>query len=88
MAGANVPQLMPAAPRQMLGEALRHVRSLPRDAAQRADAFEALARQIEQYTGGALDWEQQQWKSMALYCTRTKPCGSSSRSLIRLPGTC
>jgi hypothetical protein len=37
----------------MLGEAIRHVKSLPRDAAQRADAFEALARQIEGHTGGA-----------------------------------
>jgi hypothetical protein len=37
----------------MLGEAIRHVRSLPRDAAQRADAFEALATQIESHSGGA-----------------------------------
>jgi hypothetical protein len=37
----------------MLGEAIRHVKSLPRDAARRADAFEALARQIESHSGGA-----------------------------------
>jgi hypothetical protein len=37
----------------MLGEAIRHVQSLPRDAAQRADAFGALARQIESQSGGA-----------------------------------
>jgi len=36
----------------MLGEAVRHVKSLPRDAAQRADMFEALARQIESHSGG------------------------------------
>jgi len=53
MVGANVPQLTPAQPRQMLGEALRYVRSLPRDLDQRADAFEALARHIEKHTGGA-----------------------------------
>ena len=37
----------------MLGEAIKHVKSLPRDAAQRADAFEALVRQIESRSGGA-----------------------------------
>jgi hypothetical protein len=37
----------------MLGEAIRHLKSLPRDAAQRADAFEVLARQIESHSGGA-----------------------------------
>lgn len=37
----------------MLGEAIRHLKSLPRDAAQRADAFEALAGQIESRSGGA-----------------------------------
>jgi hypothetical protein len=37
----------------MLGDAINHVKSLPRDAAQRADAFEALARQIESHSGGA-----------------------------------
>jgi hypothetical protein len=37
----------------MLGEAIIHLKSLPRDAAQRADAFEALARQIESHSGGA-----------------------------------
>jgi hypothetical protein len=37
----------------MLGEAIRHVKALPRDAAQRADAFEALAGQIERHSGGA-----------------------------------
>jgi hypothetical protein len=36
----------------MLGEAINHVKSLPRDPAQRADAFEALTRQIEKHTGG------------------------------------
>jgi hypothetical protein len=37
----------------MLGEAIAHLKSLPHDAAQRADAFEALARQIESHSGGA-----------------------------------
>jgi hypothetical protein len=37
----------------MLGEAIQHVKSLPRDAAQRVDAFQALARQIESHSGGA-----------------------------------
>jgi hypothetical protein len=37
----------------MLGEAIDFVKSLPQDAAQRADAFEALAQQIESHTGGA-----------------------------------
>ncbi len=37
----------------MLGEAINHLKSLPRDAVQRADAFEALARQIEAQAGGA-----------------------------------
>jgi len=45
--GSPVPQLTPGQPRQMLGEAIQHVKSLPRDAAQRVDAFQALARQIE-----------------------------------------
>jgi hypothetical protein len=37
----------------MLGEAINHLKSLPRDATQRADAFEALAGQIEIHSGGA-----------------------------------
>jgi hypothetical protein len=37
----------------MLGEAINHLKSLPRDATQRSDAFEALARQIESHSGGA-----------------------------------
>jgi hypothetical protein len=37
----------------MLGEAIRYVKSLPRDAVTRADAFEALAKQIESHSGGA-----------------------------------
>ena len=37
----------------MLGEAINYLKSLPRDAAQRSDAFEALARQIESHSGGA-----------------------------------
>lgn len=36
----------------MLGGAIRHLKSLPRDATQRADAFEALAKQIESQSGG------------------------------------
>ena len=42
--GSPVPQLTPGPLRQMLGEAIRHVKSLPCDAAQRAAAFEALAK--------------------------------------------
>jgi hypothetical protein len=49
----GIPQLTPGPPRQMLGETLRHVKSLPRDRVQRADAFEALAGQIETQSGGA-----------------------------------
>jgi hypothetical protein len=37
----------------MLGEAINYVKSLPRNAAVRADAFEALAGQIESHSGGA-----------------------------------
>ena len=37
----------------MLGEAIDHLKSLPRDTAQRADAFETFARQIESHSGGA-----------------------------------
>lgn len=36
----------------MLGEAIAWVKTLPRDLAQRADAFEALTRQIEHHSGG------------------------------------
>jgi hypothetical protein len=36
----------------MLGEAINHLKSLPRDAVVRADAFEALARQIERHSAG------------------------------------
>ncbi len=50
--GSAVPQLVPANPRQMLGEAIRHLRSLPRDKAQRANVFEALASQIEKHSRG------------------------------------
>ncbi len=42
--GPPVPQLTPGQLRQMLGVAIQHVKSLPRDAAQRADAFQALAQ--------------------------------------------
>ncbi len=51
--GSLVPQLTPGQPRQMLGKAIQHVKSLPPDAARRADAFEALAKQIESHSGGA-----------------------------------
>jgi hypothetical protein len=51
--GSPVPQLTPGQPRQMLGEAINHLKSLPRDVAQRSDAFEALARQIESHSSGA-----------------------------------
>jgi hypothetical protein len=51
--GSPIPQLQPGPPRQMLGEAIDFVKSLPQDAAQRADTFEALAQQIESHTGGA-----------------------------------
>jgi len=37
----------------MLGEAIRYLKSLPRDAVRRADAFESLARQIESHSNGA-----------------------------------
>src|SRR5262249_708972 len=50
--GPSVPQLTPGPPQQMLGEAIQHLRTLPQDAVQRADAFEALARQIGRHSGG------------------------------------
>ena len=56
MAGTGhpaVPSLTPGDPGRMLGEAMRYLKSLPRDADQRADAFETLAAQIEQQSGGA-----------------------------------
>lgn len=51
--GPQGPQLTPGQPRQMLAEAIQHLRSLLRDATRRADAFEAMARQIETHSGGA-----------------------------------
>lgn len=36
----------------MLGEAIRYLKTLPRDMDLRADAFEALAQQIETESGG------------------------------------
>jgi len=45
--------LTPGSPRQMLGEAIQHLRSLPQDPVKRADVFESFARQIENHTGGA-----------------------------------
>jgi hypothetical protein len=48
-----VPRLAPVQPPRMLGDAIQHIKSLPRDAARRADAFEALAKQIESHSGGA-----------------------------------
>jgi hypothetical protein len=36
----------------MLGEAIQHIKSLPFNAALRADSFEAMAKQIENNTGG------------------------------------
>jgi hypothetical protein len=37
----------------MLGEAIVYLKSLPRDATQRADAFEVLAGQIDHHSNGA-----------------------------------
>lgn len=51
--GSPIPQLTPGRPPQMLSEAIKHLKSLPRDAAVRADAFAALAKQIESHSGGA-----------------------------------
>jgi hypothetical protein len=51
--GTPVPRLTPAHPRQMLADAIQYVTSLPMDAAERADSFEAMFRQIEGDTGGA-----------------------------------
>src|SRR5262245_48276621 len=48
-----VPTLTPGTPRQMLGEAITHLRSLPRNADQRAEVFEGMAGQIERHSGGA-----------------------------------
>ncbi len=52
MSNANVPRLTPGPPKQMLAEAIQHLRSLPFDAARRADEFEALAAQIETESRG------------------------------------
>ena len=51
--GPAVPQLTPASPGQMLGEAIQYLKSLARNASQRADVFEALAKQIESHSAGA-----------------------------------
>ena len=51
--GQPVPSLVPDTPPRMLGEAIRHLRSLPLDPGARADAFDALARQIEANSGGS-----------------------------------
>jgi hypothetical protein len=51
--GGAVPQPTPGQPPQMLGEAIRYLKSLTRDASKRADAFEALAAQIESHSGGS-----------------------------------
>ena len=51
--GFSVPQLIPGQPGQMLGEAIRHAKTLPPNSVSRADAFEALAGQIEAHSGGA-----------------------------------
>ena len=48
-----VPTLAPGTPRQMLGEAISHLRTLPQDADQRTDVFEGMASQIERHSGGA-----------------------------------
>jgi hypothetical protein len=37
----------------MLAGAIKHLKSLPRDLVQRAAAFDALAKQIENHSGGA-----------------------------------
>jgi hypothetical protein len=49
----GVPQLPHGPPPQMLREAINHLKTLPLDAAVRADAFESLAAQIETVSGGA-----------------------------------
>ena len=51
--GQPVPQLTLGPPAQMLKEALQHLKSLPRARDQRADVFEALAKQIERHSKGA-----------------------------------
>lgn len=40
-------RLTPDHPRRMLGEAIRQLKMMPRDASVRADAFEMMAQQIE-----------------------------------------
>jgi hypothetical protein len=53
MANPPIPTLLPGPPGRMLRDAMRHVKSLPMDQDQRADAFESLARQIDAHTFGA-----------------------------------
>jgi hypothetical protein len=43
----DIPQLPAGTGKEMLARAVRHLAAMPQDAAQRADAFEAMARQIE-----------------------------------------
>jgi hypothetical protein len=42
-----VPHLAPGPGKEMLRRAIQHLATMPPDADQRADAFEAMARQIE-----------------------------------------
>jgi hypothetical protein len=53
MATPPIPPLQSGPAGQMLQAAIRHLRTLPRDQAQRADAFESLANQIETHTSGS-----------------------------------
>jgi RHS repeat-associated protein len=52
--GAQIPQLPVGPPGQMLGGAIKLLKSLPRNARLRADTFEGLARQIE--TASRYQW--------------------------------
>ena len=53
MAIGPIPPLSPGPPGRMLRDAIQHVKSLPVDQAERADAFESLAGQIDAHTFGA-----------------------------------
>lgn len=46
-----VPQITPAANREMVGQAVGHVKSLPGGAAEKADLFEKLGEQITAHSG-------------------------------------
>jgi hypothetical protein len=52
-AARALPQIAKASSREMLGQAIGHVRALPGTAAQKADLFQQLGSQITRLSGGS-----------------------------------